>query len=376
MPTMKNDSTGDVQTASLQQHLQKLHLQRERESPPITRKLSPARASPPTSTMTLPVHPEEDTSSHHHHLRETSFQQRQSSSALDVPERSTESPSGRWTDSPNSTTGLSGSPQLTSLAGRSGSPVLNRTLSSSPTSGLIGSPSQHRRGRMGRVSPLVATGRSRSGSQDMEESMDLSSVQFGQPVGSKSDGVLPTGVYGHSMEPSMTRVTNLPSLQGQSGSSLDTIETVGQSGLPTLSQMSVPNPLQQQQENLSAGVGGTVFPITSIQQSVNQNNLSSLLPMTLPSNSSSTSHPSQTIVNSDLLQGGPLASQQQPILSAVPSDQRYPLPNLVPVGPYHLTERGTQFVIDDSDLVQAMEEGSSETTSSSSSSSTTPHHGE
>ncbi|XP_072033828.1 serine/threonine-protein kinase SIK3-like isoform X2 [Amphiura filiformis] len=143
IPTVKTESIGDVQTASLQQHLQRLHLQRQSESPPIPRKLNPAstRVSPPTS-MTLPVHPEEDAIVQS--TSESNFQLRQHSSALDVPERASESVTGRWTDSPNST-GLSGSPVLNTLSGRSGSPVLNRTLSASPTSGLVGSPTQHRR---------------------------------------------------------------------------------------------------------------------------------------------------------------------------------------------------------------------------------------
>ncbi len=299
--------------------------------------------------MTLPVHPEEDT------LVQSSsdsnfHQKRRHSAALDVPERATESPNS-----------LSGSPVF---AGRSGSPVLNRTLSGSPTSGLVGSPTQHRRlqMRLGRVSPLATTQHSsRNGSQDIEESMELSSVQFAQQVGSQSDGVLPTGVYGHTMEQPPINQHNTGarlSLQGQhSGSNLETIGL----GHPALQHISVPNqPLHSDTSNIGATQPNNLYstinsPPTPIQPSINQNNLP-LLPMSVPSNSSnSSSHLTQTTAASDIL------PQQQPVLSAVPSEQRYPVPNLVPAGSFHLSERGGTQFIDDSDLVQAMEESSLET---------------
>ena len=385
-----------MQTASLQQHLQRLHLQRQSESPPIARKLSPvSRASPPASISSLPVHPEEGESGHH---------PQPTTAALDVPERVTDSPTGRWTDSP----GLPASPVLNTYipTGRSCSPVLSRTLSASPTSGLTGSPNLHRRRGMsqGQVSPLVV--HSRNGSQEtMEETMDTNTVQFVQQVGSQSDGVLPTGVYdrgrsltieqsAHSTSTTTTTTSHgrAPRMILQGGSNY--IGTLG--GVGGLPQMSVPTaPFEPHSESIPTTTTATSIdtgqPINHqypLPSSINQNT-DNFLPVNLPSSTSShhqhhhhhhhhPHHPvTHTLVNtSDFINRQQPAATQQPVFSAVPPEQRYPLPNLVSPGTFHYgTEGGGRplHVVDDSELVHAMEEsGSSMETSMSNS---PIHHG-
>ncbi|XP_072033039.1 uncharacterized protein, partial [Amphiura filiformis] len=118
--------------------------------------------------------------------------------------------------------------------------------------------------------------------------------------------------------------------------------------------------LELTQELLNQIICIQLSTLQSSHQSIKIISLS--FPCQYTNSSSLSSHPSQTIDDSELLQGSALASQQQqPVLSAVPSEQRYPVPNLVPAGSFHLSEGGTQFAIDDSDLVQAMEESTAET---------------